>query len=570
MISARYKKYLIFLLLVLAQNSANGMLGQKELQKKLGSLKGSLTELKRKLTLVQGKLEILQDKLAQPAGHAAPPPPPPMPKFDSHAKGSGSGHGAKTAHQSTKTAPPRTDLLKEIQTGKQLKHVVPQELETETTEKVKVIVSLFKSLDLENPNKEKTEEIFAKINEFKIDLIKKSISEIEKKDPKFINKLKDAASKINISWENFDLIKSIIIPSSLEGVLQQALKAKFQQHQDDEDESGDDTGWDDETPAYTPKVEKKQEQTAAAPAPKPEEKKKDEGKGTQAPTPPVAKTQQPDKKPAAKPAPRAMPARPAKKVDAQAELKQKEEAAKLAQEKAAAEQRKAKEEAELKEAQARKDLLEKIDALIKKIDQTPKPEKEPKLKVNTLEKEIFEVFKKIKAGQILDNSELLKSWIINPKISEAINNLAGHEKTLAKFKNSLEVLKNKIQISAPKEPSAAAEKTSEKKNPVVGGPGEASVEESELTRSFREIEVKQEKKKEEAALEAKAEKLKEWDVKGPFPSGITSAQLPSVLTKLGQDLGAVKSKAKKRLFSNPSKEEKELLEIIRDFQPQQK
>ncbi len=100
MFSTRYKKYSILLLLISATyHFANGMVGTKELPKKLGNLKESLTELKSKLTLVQGKLESLQSKLAQPVGHAAPPPPPPMPDFGSKKPGvPDSGHTKEKKH----------------------------------------------------------------------------------------------------------------------------------------------------------------------------------------------------------------------------------------------------------------------------------------------------------------------------------------------------------------------------------------------------------------------------------------------------------------------------------------
>ena len=63
MISMRYKKLFIFLFLISAQLSVNGMSGTKELQQKLDTLKGQLTELKGKLTELQGKLGALHDRL---------------------------------------------------------------------------------------------------------------------------------------------------------------------------------------------------------------------------------------------------------------------------------------------------------------------------------------------------------------------------------------------------------------------------------------------------------------------------------------------------------------------------
>ena len=115
MISALYKKYLIFLLLVLAQNSANGMSGQKkELQQKLVSLKGNLTEFKGKLSVLQEKLMTLHASIGQThtetKGIPTPPPPPPMPKVgDKPGKSPHGGAGVKP-----KVPEKKVDLMKQI------------------------------------------------------------------------------------------------------------------------------------------------------------------------------------------------------------------------------------------------------------------------------------------------------------------------------------------------------------------------------------------------------------------------------------------------------------------------
>lgn len=534
MISALYKKYLIFLLLVLAQNSANGMSGQKELQKKLGILKGSITELKGKLSALHGKLGMLQSKLDAPPpmpprskkGSTPPPPPPPPPM------------SKKQPSQAPQPGAHSADLLHDIQQGKQLKHVA-QELETEMAEKVKKIVLLFESLDLENPNKATTEEILAKINEFKIDIIKKAISEIEKKDPKFINKLRDAASKININWENFDCIKSIIIPSSLQGVLQQALKAKFQPREDDEDESGDDAGWDDETPAYTPKVEKKQEQAAAAPAPKTEEKKKDEGKGKPAPMLP-ARPKKKDAQPAAKPI-----AGDKAKVEAEA---------------AAAERLKKEREKVTAIAKEKEELLKKIDDLIGKIRDALKLKATKKIEKGDLANKIYDQFKGKGKDYILQDKDLLIQWLGSPDIEAAINQLADrdHKQTLTKFKASLEELKRKIQTFAPKEPSAVD--TSVHVPP--SGPGSKS-EPTELERSFLARSARLEQK-----IEEKANTLRDWTlVVKPIPK-IEANDLKEALKLLSpQDLKNLKQRVQTRKFSTSKKQdhEAEMFRIIEEF-----
>ena len=62
MISVRYKKYFIFLLLISAQVPISGMTGQGALQAKLGTLKDRLTELKGKLSALQKQLGRLKRK----------------------------------------------------------------------------------------------------------------------------------------------------------------------------------------------------------------------------------------------------------------------------------------------------------------------------------------------------------------------------------------------------------------------------------------------------------------------------------------------------------------------------
>ncbi len=702
MISVRCRKYSILLLIIsVTYHFANGMSGQKELQKKLGSLKGSLTALKSKLTLVQGKLESLQSKLAQPVGHAAPPPPPPMPDFGSKKPGvPDSGHTKEKKHVDlmahirgeggtgtpklkpvsksgvTKAPAGLRDLFKQrSETVREALTLADDDFNSRIVDVSKLgtldgtvqeLVVLMDSADSQERLK-KFVDVFIKIvkkeNFFKLEqefgeedealnlrgyLISEKLDEIiefikkiveffpdekngllagikilekykvdysehiekgrkaaelqreakEQSDQKRAEEQRIVAVEKERIQKAIEPAKNLIVPHQVQAVGKDGKPVissttrqpmyiddpQFHDFTKRNDCGASLAGAFDEIKEFIKKAatvqdvkiinekideaketfEGKAVQKAVNDSVKPliraffaawDVSYKELMKSDAVPAKEQKKTE-PDKKPADKPVPPVRPARPAKKVDAQAELKQKEEAARLAQEKAAEEQRKAKEEAELKEAQARKDLLEKIDALIKKIDQTPKPEKESKLKADTLEKVIFEIFKKIKVGQILDDSALLKKWIINPKISEAINNLAGHEKTLGKLKSSLAKYKETLQ----EQPSAAAAPGKPKDVLPVVHP-QVAEEETELSKSRRKVlKIK--------TPEEYAEALRSWIlVIRPIPQ-IEESVLREVLKKLNsKDLSDLKQRVSTRKSSGSKKQAYEagMFSIIEEF-----
>jgi len=336
------------------------------------------------------------------------------------------------------------------------------------------------------------------------------------------------------------------------------------------------------------------------------------------------KKTEPDKKPAAKPAPRAMPERPAKKVDAQEELKQKEEIARLAKEEAEAAkaeadkkvqeaaERKAKAEAELKEAQ---ELNVKIELVKTKIDEESKKKVTRKSDRSKLFDEILKKFEKTLANYIIQDEKLLIGWVKNGEIETAINQLAdhNHKQTLKKLKNSLVELQKKlaIQIKAVEAEVAASDdackqaqaehtaavaaenkaeaKLAAVKKPKVGGePAPASKPKTQAAGAHvppsgpavqpkpeEETELSQTTKKVLKIMtpEEKAQKLKDWSsVNDTLPISTTKEELAQILVLLQPfELKKIQTVASSRL-SHPlhskklSEEEKLLLQFIKDYQ----
>ncbi len=103
----KFKKILCILFFVSAKLSLQGTLPDD-----LKKLKSGLTELKQKLSEMQEQLVSLKEKLS---GTPTPPPLPDRPKRKPKEK--------SDAKPGAKTTPTRSDLLAQIQKGKELKHV---------------------------------------------------------------------------------------------------------------------------------------------------------------------------------------------------------------------------------------------------------------------------------------------------------------------------------------------------------------------------------------------------------------------------------------------------------------
>jgi hypothetical protein len=196
---------------------------------------------------------------------------------------------------------------------------------------------------------------------------------------------------------------------------------------------------------------------------------------------------------------------------------------------------------------------DKIDALIQTIDSVKKVKgKKIKPVRETLEKEIFDKLKKLKAPSIIDDSTLTK-WINHEKIFDAIEKLKGHKNTLAKLKKQLtnKKAKTKKEVVETTSQEKTKEETKKKERPLP-----------------------QPKPKPDKTgtidLVDQARKLKEWNnYRTPLPISTTEEDLRKILELLTQtEFNDLKKITELRLdysIKKPTKEEAALLRIIQFF-----